>query len=65
MLYCLTPSRTIKRPIKHGNIYDTNTKANTPDLSDDESVAGKSDSDDKQLEQPHLKQADLQMPPAH
>ena len=65
MPYYLTPPRTIEHPIKHWYTYDTNTENNAPDVSDDESVAGKGDSGDEQLEQPHFEQADVQMPPVH
>ena len=60
MPYYVTPPRTIEHPIKHWYTYDTNTVNNSPDVSDDESVADKGDSGDEQLEQ-----ADVQMPPAH
>ena len=48
MLYYLTPPRTIEHPIKHWYTYDTNTENNSPDESDDESVADKGDSGDEQ-----------------
>ena len=49
MPYYLTPPRTIERPIKHSYTHDTDTEDNAPDLSDDETVAEKSNFDDEQL----------------
>ena len=53
MPYYLIPPHTIEHPIKHWYTYDTNTENNSPDESDDESVADKGDSGEEQLEQPH------------
>ena len=59
MPYYVTPPRTIEHPIKHWYTYDANTENNSPDVSDDESVADKGDSGDEQLEQPHFEQSRL------